>query len=303
MLVADLSDQLGNQMFAYASVKTIASKKGYNFHFVRAFNSRINNSDPKYGCEIHTIFPQTAAELLSELPPLPNIWTETVTASSSQVYAKEAADVPDNTYMKGHFISCLYFQDNLEQVRKWFSFSPDILNLCQSRFHYIQKAHPDKHLVAVHFRVGDDYRTQGFLLHQSYWYRAAEYMIRKYGKEHVLFLPFYDYRPSSGGIVNRFMQQYPCENIRGTLVEDMCTMTLFQDLIVSNSSFSAMAGILNNTKDKQVLRPAVYPVGTQYQPTDCFPDSWTIIPAQRDRLSWLYCRFMRLKGRLLKLFR
>lgn len=31
MLVADISDQLGNQMFAYASVKTIAQKKDMIF--------------------------------------------------------------------------------------------------------------------------------------------------------------------------------------------------------------------------------------------------------------------------------
>lgn len=31
MLIADISDQLGNQMFTYASVKTIAEKKGFSF--------------------------------------------------------------------------------------------------------------------------------------------------------------------------------------------------------------------------------------------------------------------------------
>ena len=300
MLVADISDQLGNQMFAYASVKTIAQKKGYDFRFVRAHNTRVNSSDPKYGSELHTIFPQTSSELLDELPPLPNTWSESITASSSQIYTEEATEVSDNTYMKGHFISCLYFMDNLREVRKWFAFSPDILDACQSRLERVQEAYPGRRLVAVHFRVGDDYLKQGFLLHESYWFRAAEYMIQQYGREHVLFLPFYDHRPSRGGIVNHFVQQYPCEDIRGTLVEDMCTLTMVQDLIVCNSSFSAMAGILNHTAGKQVLRPSVYPSGTQYQPADCFPDTWTVIPARQNRFSLLYCRFMKAKGRLLK---
>lgn len=303
MLVAEISDQLGNQMFAYASVKTIAQKRGYDFRFVRTHNTRINNSDPRYGCELHTVFPRTASELINKLPMLPNTWTESITASSSQIYTKEATEVSDNTYMKGHFISCLYFMDNLEQVRKWFAFSPDILNSCLNRLECIQKEYPDRHLVAIHFRVGDDYLKQGFMLHESYWFRAAEYMVHKYGRDHILFLPFYDYRPSSGGTVNHFVQQYPCKDIRGTLVEDMCTLTLIPDLIVCNSSFSAMAGILNSTAGKQVLRPSVYPSGTQYQPADCFPDTWTVIPARQNRFSCFYCRFMKAKGRLLKLLR
>ncbi|MCI8429198.1 MAG: hypothetical protein HFI16_02925 [Lachnospiraceae bacterium] len=303
MLVADISDQLGNQMFAYAAVKTIAQKKGYEFRFIRAHNTRINSSDPKYGSELHTIFPQTSSELLDELPPLPNTWNESITPSSSQIYTEEATEVPDNTYMKGHFISCLYFMDNLDQVRKWFAFSPDILEACQSRLKRVQEAYPGRQPVAVHFRVGDDYLKQGFLLHESYWFHAAEYMIQKYGKEHLLFLPFYDHRPSSGGLVNRFMQRYPCENIRGTLVEDMCTLTLVRNLIVCNSSFSAMAGILNHMPGKQVLRPSVYPSGTQYQPADCFPGTWTVIPARQNRFSFLYCGFMKTKGRLLKVLR
>lgn len=303
MLVADISDQLGNQMFAYASVKTIAQKKGYDFRFFRAVNNRINDSDPKYGCDLHTIFPQTASEHLEQLPSLPYIWEEKITRTSSSVYSEEAENVSDNTYMKGHFISCMYFMDNLEQVRNWFAFPSDILCTCQQKLERTKKKYPDKHLVSIHFRVGDDYIKQGFRLQDSYWFRAAEYMLQKYGREHVVFLPFYDYRPRSGGIVNRFMQKYPCEDIRGTLLEDMCLLTLTKNLIVCNSSFSAMAGILNCHTDKQVLCPSVYPAGLQYQPVDCFPADWTTISAKRSLFSLLYLRLMIFKGMLLKLIK
>ena len=42
MLTVTISDQLGNQMFAYASVKTIAQNRGEFFGFVRAENNLIN---------------------------------------------------------------------------------------------------------------------------------------------------------------------------------------------------------------------------------------------------------------------
>ena len=48
MLVATISDQLGNQMFTYASVKTIAESRGEAFGFVRAHNTLINDSPSRF---------------------------------------------------------------------------------------------------------------------------------------------------------------------------------------------------------------------------------------------------------------
>lgn len=304
MLVADISDQLGNQMFAYASVKTIAEKKGYSFGFVRARNNRINDSDKRYGNEVHTIFPNTAKEFLTKLPPdILHTFVEKVAPDAGICYLEQAEEVQDQTYMKGHFISYRYFSDNMEHVRRWFSFSEDIDALCRRKMELLRNKYPDKELVAIHFRAGEDYLRQGFLLNPSYWLQAAEYMIQKYGKDHIVFVPFYDSRKGSGKIVDRFMKKYPCEVIRGSLVEDMCCMTLFQNLIVCNSSFSIMAGILNDQPDKLVLRPSVYPAENRLQPADCFPDDWGVIPAKQSIVSRCNYRWMVCKGKLLTLFR
>lgn len=42
MLVARIADQLGNQMFAYASVKTIAQHRQEPFGFVREWNDPVS---------------------------------------------------------------------------------------------------------------------------------------------------------------------------------------------------------------------------------------------------------------------
>lgn len=302
MLVADISDQLGNQMFAYASVKTIAERKGYSFGFVRADNKRINDTDAKYGNEIHTIFPQIKKDFLPELPSdLKYTFTENVPPRSRTFFSGQALRVRDQTYMKGHFISYLYFYDNMEHVRSWFTFPEDIRMKCQEKMDALRQKYPDKKRIAIHFRVGKDYTRQGFLLRRSYWFRAAEYMVRLYGKDNVLFVPFYDAKAAHHGIVHQFMKKYPCEVMNGSLVEDMCCLTMFDHLIVCNSSFSIMAGILNHQPDKMVLRPSVYPCGKGYQPLDCFPRDWITIPAKRNIRSHQNYRYMVLKGRLLKL--
>ena len=52
MLVADISDQLGNQMFAYAAVKTIAQKKSMSSVLsaptIRGSTAAIPNTGPSY---------------------------------------------------------------------------------------------------------------------------------------------------------------------------------------------------------------------------------------------------------------
>ncbi len=40
MIICKLSDQLGNQMFAYAAVKTIAKDKGYDFRVLSKYDNQ-----------------------------------------------------------------------------------------------------------------------------------------------------------------------------------------------------------------------------------------------------------------------
>lgn len=304
MLVVNISDQLGNQMFAYAAIRTIAEQHGYDFGFIRAHNDRINDNDKKYGNEIHTIFENTHDQWLQELPAsVTHTYTEQIGTNDAVFFSSDVQQIPDNTYLIGHFISYQYIKDNLDHIRQWFTFPSDTVQTCQHKLATVREKHPSKILIGIHFRVGDDYLKQGFLLQSSYWIHAAEHMIQKYGKDNVLFLPFYDKKPARGGIVNYFFSHYPCENIRGTLVEDMCSLTMLENLIVCNSSFSAMAGILNAVPEHTIIRPSTYPAEAGYLPTDCFPDDWIIISAKKSFQSWLQYRIMVGKGKILKLIR
>lgn len=51
MVIVKLADQLGNQMFAYASIKSMCIDKGYSFGYYRVPLAKkyINDSDKKYG--------------------------------------------------------------------------------------------------------------------------------------------------------------------------------------------------------------------------------------------------------------
>ncbi len=302
MLVATISDQLGNQMFAYASVKSIALSRDESFGFVRAKNNLINDTDQRYGNEIHTIFPNTKQDFLTALPAeIENTWNEPPLKERSANYQPSALTVSDNTLMNGHFISCRYFWKNRSQVQEWFMFPEDIEHTVQKEISDLKKKYPGRPLIATHFRVGRDYMQQGFRLADDYWFHAANEVLKRC--DNPVFLLFYDHKGETGDVVSNFMKKYDCEICRGSLVHDLCMMSRCQWQIICNSSFSIMSAVLNTTPDQMVLRPSVYPVGLDFQKEDCFADEWISIPARQDPASRRKCHIQILKGKILKLIR
>ena len=70
MLICKLSDQLGNQMFAYAAIKSIAKDKGYKFSVLNEYDNQFlkNDVDKKFGCNLLSIFESIRNEIASEVP-------------------------------------------------------------------------------------------------------------------------------------------------------------------------------------------------------------------------------------------
>ena len=145
MLIAKIADQLGNQMFTYASIKTIAQDRNESFAFIRAFNDRINDSDKKYGNELHTIFPNIENEYLEDLPEsITHTYAEPPLRERCSNYQSETLQVPADTLMIGHYISYRYFSHNLEHVRQWFTFPADISVPVEEELRRLRKKYPDR---------------------------------------------------------------------------------------------------------------------------------------------------------------
>lgn len=300
MLVGRIADQLGNQMFTYASLKTIATDRGEEFYFIREHNDRINDSDQYYGDEIHTMFPRIRDEFLPELPPeIVHTYQEPPISKRKTNYQESALQVPENTLMLGHYISCRYFAHRLDEVRSWFAFPKDVERKVEEELAQMRHTCSERPLVAIHFRVGEDYMRQGFRIKDSYWTRAADYITQQLG-EPPIFLIFYDRKEK---VVQKFIDQYESIACRGSLLHDLCMMSKCDRLILSNSSFSIMSAVLNSVPEATIIRPSVYPVGQYMQPQDCFMDHWTVIEASQSLRSRANYWWMRGKGMLLKRIR
>ena len=151
MIVGRIADQLGNQMFTYASLKTIATDRGEDFYFIREHNERINDSDQHYGNEIHTMFPKIQGEFLLKLPEqVTHTYQEPPLPKRVTNYQKEALQVPKDTLMLGHYISCQYFLHRLKDVQSWFAFPEDVEAETLEELEQLQQTYAGRPLVAVH---------------------------------------------------------------------------------------------------------------------------------------------------------
>ena len=287
MIVAQPANSLANQMFAYASVKSIALDRNLEFKYINkhaSFWENINASnDKKYGRDFDTIFSISNDECLSDLPPNLNVINQGLCENTGKVwhtYQRRMLEIPDNSLVEGILASPQYFVHRLEEVRNWFCFRPDIEACAEQKINDLRKKYPGKKIISIHFRVGKNYRDGGYLLKYSYWKVAAEY-IMKYYQGNLIFLVFYDrWMRYPAKITSLF----PCEIYHGSSAEDLCLMTKCDGNILSNSTFSIWGALLNTTSEITV-RPSVYPIHSNMIQEDSFLDSWEIVKAERNLIS------------------
>lgn len=282
MLIVSLKSQLANQMFAYASIKSICMDKGYDFRYFNEYCSEMESAnsheDKKYGRNVDTIFKIPACEKVDSIPTSFKIHEEAkYTKIHKCNYYKEIYDVEDNTYMDGHFISPKYFEHRIDQVREWFAFPDDIKHKVEKQIDALKVKYPGEQIVSVHFRVGDDYRNMAYLLSSTYQHRAAK-LYKEMESRPVRFVVFYDKMTVA---VKRFIKKYKAESMHGSLVEDLCGMSLCDGNIVANSSFSIMGALLNTSENGKVIRPSIYPTGIKKFQNGSFRNEWIVADAKQ----------------------
>ncbi len=282
MIILKISDQLGNQMFAYASVKSIALDLGQEFKVYPAkhHGTLCNDSDPTYGHTIDTIFETIGKECVDSLPTKVNFFQEDITIYSESAFENKIYSFSGDIIMAGHYICPRYFMHRITEVRRWFCFPDPVTIKAQHSIDTIRRKFPNTvQIISVHFRVGDDYRTNGFLMHASYWFRAANHISKKLGSNAPFaFVVFYDRKTH---LVERFIRKYNAFAIHNSLVTDMCAISRCDAHIVCNSSYSIMSALLN-PHARFVVRPDKFWIPNGYLPNNVFPEDWIAVKSHID---------------------
>lgn len=175
-----------------------------------------------------------------------------------------------NWNLSGHFQSFKYFAHCFDEVKYYMRMKDE----------YKQN---DK--VAVHIRWGDYDNAYHPRLDMGYYSEA----IKQFPKG-TQFLVFSD---DPEGVSNMFVGHYGSNKegkrfryVSGDYIDSFKLMKSCRHFIIGNSTFSAMAAILGEAKDKRVIAPSPWfgPKYTNITGKDIYCDGWTVIDYEQQKV-------------------
>ena len=270
--------RLGNQMFQYASLRGIASKRGYdwcippedydhqdNYGLFETFNM-LNVGDNNTG------FVNGNSIQENDHCFIPEFFDE----------------CPDNSNLDGYFQTEKYFEHISDEIREDFSFKQEYLNPCKK---YIESL--DKPPIFIHVRQADNIGREQYhpILPISYFDKC----LQEFPDDTPCFVftddldwcKSQEYFKQNRFMFNENIQRYEYKSMDGlgkmqyTLLPqvDLCLMSLCSGAIIANSSFSWWGAWLQNDRGKVIAPDPKKWFGsflTGLDTSDIIPDRWTI---------------------------
>ena len=252
--------RLGNQMFQYAALRGIADKHGYDFTIPESdFNDEWND---------HQLFE------VFDLPNLKNRGrvSDKFLQERQFNYDPELVEqCPDDVSLYGYFQTERYFSHIADSIKEDFTFKKDVVENCQEVMEELSEP------IALHVRRTDyvEKSQDHPPCSMKYYHEALKRFHEKrpvvifsddvkWCKEQDIFKP------------DRFLVSETDNN-----VYDMCMMTMCDDYIIANSSFSWWGAWLSHNPDPTVIAPKKWFGDTGYtaknNTEDICPDRWVRI--------------------------
>ena len=252
--------RLGNQMFQYAALRGIANKHGYDFTIPESdFNDEWND---------HQLFE------VFDLPNLKNrgrVDDKFLQERQFNYDPELVEQCPDNVSLYGYFQTERYFSHITDSIKEDFTFKKDVVENCKEvmeelsepialhvrRTDYVEKSqdHPPCSLKYYHEALKRFHEKRPVVIFSD---------DVKWCKEQDIFKP------------DRFLVSETDNNIY-----DMCMMTMCDDYIIANSSFSWWGAWLSHNPNPTVIAPKKWFGDTGYtaknNTEDICPDRWVKI--------------------------
>lgn len=249
--------RLGNQMFQYATLKSIADNHGYEF--------TIPESNFKDKWSDHQLF---------------NAFKMTNLKNRGRVndrYLKERQfnfdqdifdNCPDNVSLYGYFQTERYFSNISESIKEDFTFYDEVLENCEEVMDGMKDS------ISLHVRRTDyvekseDHPPCSI----DYYKEALNYFDEN--RQVIIFTDDIEWcKKQEIFSSDRFMISETENN-----VYDLCLMTMCKDYIIANSSFSWWGAWLSKNSNPQVISPKKWFGTTGYTSNnnteDIVPDRW-----------------------------
>lgn len=289
MVIVKISGGLGNQLFQYAFGKAIEKKYGYVVKYDLSYYENIPKGDTFREAFVSRYIPSHKIATKIEIEEivkkdacfLKKLFKRLGLTEYHTKYERlgdgitDIDQVKDNTLLIGYWQAEKYFSNICDEIRKTVTFKEYMLPKDMVK---IMERIRSSHSVSIHVR-GGDYLLQenqaifGGICTSEYYEQAYAYMRDKF-PDCKFFLFTNDITWTKKHI------HLPYENITLVCNEyeatedwmDLYLMSLCNDNILANSSYSWWAAWLNAHADKNVICP--YKWTNDNQHSDIFCQSW-----------------------------
>ena len=251
--------RMGNQMFQYATLYSIAKTRGYEF----GVPMRRKSENPYHNFCLNECFLNLSAKDSS------NHFSKHRAQEREFSYNAGIFGILDDTDIVGYFQSEKYFKDYRNELLNEFDFKEEI----KSKAKDIRSITKEP-VISVHLRLGDYKNLVGKhpICGVEYYKEALKHL-----PEDILIIAFSDEPALAKDVFDSLNKKYFVTESDNQFI-DMCTMTMCDYHVIANSSFSWWGAWLGNSK--KVVAPATWFGDSPEMPknwSDIYCEGWEII--------------------------
>lgn len=242
--------RMGNQMFQYATLYSIAKKNNYEF----GIPYNVKSDNPYQNFCLDQVFSNLSAKDCSNILPYSQVH------ESGFNYDSSIFNISDGVDIVGYFQSEKYFKEYREDILKEFSFN---LNYKKEASN-IRSLITDP-VISVHMRFGDyKFLSDRHPICPVDYYRSALELLPK----DLIIFAFSDEPELADSILNPLNRKRLFNNTNQ--FTEMCLMTMCDYHIIANSSYSWWGSWLSNSK--KTIAPSKW-----FGPSSDMPQDWSDI--------------------------
>jgi hypothetical protein len=249
--------RLGNQMFQYAALRGIADKHGYEFSIPES-----NFLNEWTDHQLFEIFN------LDNLKNRGKVSDKFVRERQFNYDNELVEQCPDNVSLYGYFQTEKYFENISDSIFEDFTFKSDIVEDCQEVMKTIQNP------ISLHVRRTD--YVEKSQDHPPCSLKYYEESLKNFDSDRIVVIFTDDIKWCKEQELfkpDRFLISETKNN-----AYDLCMMTMCDDYIIANSSFSWWGAWLSKNPNAQVIAPKKWFGTTGYtaknNTEDIIPDRW-----------------------------
>lgn len=276
-----LSAGLGNQLFMIFAALSYAIDKNFNFQIISYLNKTTNGTNTYWD----SILDSFKYHIDTNVKAI----TEYDTVYKENGFSYVPIELEDNTVINGYFQSYKYFEHNFDKICDIMQLDEKIMNVRNEYKHLFNNK-----TIALHFRFGDYLYLQNYHCIKTpvYYIEAIKELDRKLiekGDSIINYDILYFCQKSDKEIVDKYLNLI--DNILphklnfvkvSDDIEDwkqMLLMSMCDNFIIANSSFSWFGAYFSQNKDKIVYRPKQWfgPANSSLDTKDMCPDNWNVI--------------------------